>query len=102
MNVKKIFPSGFINIILLDEPISALDVSIQAQVMNLLIELQKKMGLTYLFVAHDLSMVKHISDELPVPHDCRTITQKSNDNPKIKRLPINLTICGNSGHKHGK
>ena len=52
--------------IVLDEPISALDVSIQAQIVNLLIELQKKMGLTYLFVAHDLSMVKHISDRIAV------------------------------------
>lgn len=52
--------------IICDEPISALDVSIQAQVVNLLKELQGKMGLTYLFIAHDLSMVKHISDRIAV------------------------------------
>ena len=52
--------------IVCDEPISALDVSIQARVVNLLIELQKKKNLTYLFIAHDLSMVKHISDRVGV------------------------------------
>lgn len=59
--------------IICDEPISALDVSIQAQVVNLLMELQKEKGLTYLFIAHDLSMVKYISDRIGVMYYGRLV-----------------------------
>ena len=52
--------------IVCDEPVSALDVSIQAQIINLLKELQQKMGLTYIFITHDLSVVNHFSDEIAV------------------------------------
>ena len=65
--------------IIADEPISALDVSIQAQVVNLMLKLQKERGITFLFIAHDLSMVKYISDRIAVMHFGKIVELGSSD-----------------------
>ena len=72
-------------LIVADEPVSALDVSVQAQILNLLLDLQERLGLTYLFVSHDLSVVKHVSDRVAVMYVGQMV--ELTDTERIFRSP---------------
>ena len=73
-------------LIICDEPVSALDVSIQSQILNLLLDLQSDMNLTYLFIAHDLAVVKHISDNIAVMYLCKIVEYTDADTVYQKPL----------------
>ena len=73
-------------LIVCDEPVSALDVSIQAQIINLLIDLQKELGISYVFVAHDLAVVQHISDRVAVMYLGRLV--ETGDSDRLFAQPL--------------
>jgi oligopeptide transport system ATP-binding protein len=66
-------------LLILDEPVSSLDLSIQAQVISLLLELQQKLNLTYIFIAHDLRVIRHVSDEICVMYQGKILEKASSD-----------------------
>jgi oligopeptide transport system ATP-binding protein len=78
-------------LVVADEPVSALDVSIQAQIINLLDDLQDEFGLTYLFVAHDIGVVRHISDRIAVMYDGKIVEEGTADQ-----------VCEHPSHEYTK
>ena len=96
------------DLVICDEPISALDVSIQAQVVNMLEDLQKELGLTYLFITHDLSMVRHIADRIGVMYLGKIVElspgrklYRAPAHPYTKALLASIPIADPSARREG-
>ncbi|MFW6078933.1 MAG: ABC transporter ATP-binding protein [Gemmatimonadota bacterium] len=93
--------------IVCDEPVSALDVSVQAQILNLLVELQQRLGLAYLFIAHDLSVVEHVSDRIAVMRQGRIVeigsarrVVRSPEHPYTRTLLASVPVPDPASARH--